>query len=89
MLPCREKLVLFRPPLDQSHPLPQARFASADRVLVDPLNFFKPYAQGGIDVHVVPGNHDSMVLEPNVRVLASRLRTILSEAQPGKPPTAP
>jgi len=30
-----------------------------------------------VRVHVVPGDHDSMVLEPNVRVLASTLREIL------------
>jgi len=29
----------------------------------------------------VPGDHDSMVLEPNVRVLAARLRRIIDEAE--------
>ena len=27
-----------------------------------------------VDVHEVPGDHDSMVLEPNVRALAARLK---------------
>ena len=31
----------------------------------------KDFAHCGVDVHLVPGNHDNMVLEPNVRVLAS------------------
>jgi thioesterase domain-containing protein len=29
----------------------------------------------------MPGDHDSMVLEPNVRVLAARLRAALDEAE--------
>jgi thioesterase domain-containing protein len=40
---------------------------------------------GGIDVHVVQGDHDSMVLEPSVRVLASRVRAALADAQQTKP----
>jgi thioesterase domain-containing protein len=32
-------------------------------------------------VFEVPGNHDSMVLEPNVRVLASHIRTCITEAE--------
>jgi thioesterase domain-containing protein len=58
--------------------------ASAERVLVDGHNHWKPYVTGGIDVHVVPGDHDSMVLEPNVRVLAEKLRTCLEDAQGAK-----
>jgi thioesterase domain-containing protein len=29
----------------------------------------------------VPGDHDSMVLEPNVRVLAARLRAVILQAE--------
>ena len=29
----------------------------------------------------VPGDHDSMVLEPNVRVLAAKLRAVIAEAE--------
>jgi thioesterase domain-containing protein len=29
----------------------------------------------------VPGDHDSMVLEPNVRVLAAKLRAVILQAQ--------
>jgi hypothetical protein len=35
----------------------------------------------------VPGDHDSMVLEPNVRVLAARLKAAL--ALPGRADAAP
>ena len=35
----------------------------------------------------VPGDHDSMVLEPNVRVMASLLKGCIEEAQrPGAHP---
>ena len=32
----------------------------------------------GLEVIEVPGDHDSMVLEPNVRVLAARLKELLA-----------
>ena len=34
-----------------------------------------------VDVHEVPGDHDGMVLEPNVRVLAARLRQSIEAAE--------
>jgi thioesterase domain-containing protein len=34
-----------------------------------------------VDVFEVPGTHDSMVLEPNVRVLASRIRGEIEAAE--------
>jgi hypothetical protein len=34
-------------------------------------------------VHEVPGSHDAMVLEPNVRVLAARLRACIQKAEAG------
>ncbi|MBP6738179.1 MAG: hypothetical protein KA139_12130, partial [Rhodobacteraceae bacterium] len=36
-----------------------------------------------LEVTEVPGDHDSMVLEPNVRTLAARLRAALAEAEGG------
>jgi hypothetical protein len=32
-------------------------------------------------VHEVPGDHDAMVLEPNVRVLAGQLRGCIEDAE--------
>ena len=43
-------------------------------------NEWTPYAPR-IEVVEVPGDHDSMVLEPNVRVLAARLRAALADAE--------
>ncbi len=75
------KVILFRPKLDESHRLSGGRVANKDRRLVDPTNHWAPYVSGGIEVHEVVGDHDSMVLEPNVRVLAKNLRAAVEEAQ--------
>ncbi len=74
------KITLFRPKLDQAHPLADGRIANSDRVIVRPDNGWSPYAQF-VEVHEVPGDHDAMVLEPNVRVLATRLRRILQQVE--------
>jgi len=34
-----------------------------------------------LSIHEVPGDHDSMVLEPNVRVMAARLRALIQNAE--------
>jgi acyl transferase domain-containing protein/thioesterase domain-containing protein len=78
------KVILFRPPLDTRHPLGGGRIANRRRELIDHANHWKPYVSGGIDVRVVPGDHDSMVLEPSVRVLAARVRECLEDAQRAK-----
>ena len=75
------KVSLFRPPLDASHRLSGGRLANAQRELVEPQNFWRPWVSGDIDVQVVPGDHDAMVLEPSVRVLATRVRAVLEAAQ--------
>ena len=79
------KVLLFRPPLDEVHDLGGGRIANSKRQLIDHQNFWQPWVAGGIDVHVVQGDHDSMVLEPSVRVLASRVRAALADAQQTKP----
>ena len=86
--PFNGKVTLFRPKLDESYKLGRGRFANAARLYVDHYNFWKPHALGGIDLHIVPGDHDSMVLEPNVRSLAAKLRLCLEDAQ-GQKPEAP
>jgi len=78
------KLVLFRPQLDAAHPLPTGRVANSQREIIDAHNHWRPFVSGGVDVHVVPGDHDSMVLEPNVRVMAQKLRLCLEDAQRAK-----
>ncbi|MGZ3458004.1 MAG: type I polyketide synthase, partial [Archangium sp.] len=41
-----------------------------------------PLADGGVEVHVVPGNHVTMLAEPHVRSLAKKVRAILEEQEP-------
>ena len=47
----------------------------------DPTLGWSEWAAGGVDVHVVPGNHATMVYKPHVEVLAERLRACLDQAQ--------
>jgi hypothetical protein len=39
------------------------------------------WAAEGVDVHVVPGNHASMVYKPHVEVLAQKLTFCLSQVR--------
>lgn len=75
------RLTLFRPPLDATFKLPRGRFANSYREIQDSNNFWDPFAAGGIDTFEVPGDHDSMVLEPHVRVLGSKVSEVLEAAQ--------
>ena len=58
---------------------PTARAAGADLG-------WGPFVAGGMDVADVPGDHDSLILEPNVDELAAQLRARLQQAnrQPEK-----
>ncbi|NEP35277.1 MAG: hypothetical protein F6K38_28820, partial [Moorea sp. SIO3B2] len=46
-----------------------------------PLNGWDGMAASGIEVHHIPGDHISMMLEPNVRVLAEKLKACLAVRQ--------
>lgn len=80
MKPYAGPILLYRPPLDLAHRLGRGRVANSKRELIDPDNWWAPWVTG-VKIHEVPGNHDSMVLEPNVRVLAGRLRGELEPLQ--------
>jgi thioesterase domain-containing protein/acyl carrier protein len=47
----------------------------------DPTLGWSEWASGGVEVHVVPGNHANLVYEPHVEVLAEKLTACLSQAQ--------
>jgi thioesterase domain-containing protein len=47
----------------------------------DPTMGWSSWAGGGVDVHVVPGNHASLMYEPHVEVLAEELTACLNQAQ--------
>ncbi len=72
----------------QLHPLKFANitlFTAGDRAaeheqIEDNLGW-KPFAGGGMDIHFVPGDHDSLMREPNVKTLAAKLRLCVENAQ--------
>jgi thioesterase domain-containing protein len=39
------------------------------------------WASGGVEVHIVPGNHANLMYEPHVEVLAKKLTACLNQAQ--------
>jgi thioesterase domain-containing protein/acyl carrier protein len=43
----------------------------------DPHLGWSKLALGGVDIHYVPGNHETLLREPNVRVLADELKGLL------------
>jgi thioesterase domain-containing protein len=47
----------------------------------DPTLGWNEWAAGGVEVHVVPGNHATMVYKPHVEVLAEKLRACLNQVQ--------
>jgi thioesterase domain-containing protein len=47
----------------------------------DPTMGWSKWASGGVEVHVVPGNHANLMYEPHVEVLAEKLTACLNLAQ--------
>jgi thioesterase domain-containing protein len=70
------RVAVFRPKLDVRYRLSGGRLVDSARNYVREDNFWTPHA-GELQVFEVPGNHDNMVLEPNVRVLVSQLRRVI------------
>lgn len=73
-------VTLFRPPPDQRWKVTGGRWVNSGRDYVIADNGWTPW-MSELQVIEVPGDHDSMVLEPNVRRLASVLRDILRGAE--------
>ncbi len=78
------ELVLFRPELPVEYRMPDGRLLNEFREVICEDN---GWARKGLvttdrlEVHEVPGDHDSMVLEPHVRTLAGLLREVLDAAE--------
>jgi thioesterase domain-containing protein len=47
----------------------------------DPTLGWSAWARGGVEVHIVPGNHANLMYEPHVEVLAEKLTACLNQAQ--------
>lgn len=81
------RVVLYRPPLDRHWKVTGGNWVSRGREYVFHDNQWTQFAPR-LEVVEVPGDHDSMVLEPNVRVLAARLRRLLADVEAGLPTTS-
>ncbi|MEC9312453.1 MAG: hypothetical protein VYA97_11850, partial [Pseudomonadota bacterium] len=79
---------LFRPPLDQHWQVSGGNWVSAEREYVFDDNDWTRWAPE-IEVIEVPGDHDSMVLVPNVSVLAAEVKARLDRAEAGYTAPAP
>ena len=79
------QVVLYRPPLDRHWKVTGGNWVSAAREYVFADNLWTPFAPA-LEVVEVPGDHDSMVLEPNVRVLAARMRSAIQAAEAAQTP---
>ncbi|MCP4821059.1 MAG: KR domain-containing protein, partial [Shimia sp.] len=73
-------LVLFRPPLSGKWDMGDGRLVDHERAYVFHDNDWGQHVPQ-VQVFEVPGDHDSMVLEPNVRVLATRMKKVIAEAE--------
>lgn len=78
------RVVLYRPPLDRRWKVTGGNWISGEKEYVFADNQWTAFAPG-LEVVEVPGNHDSMVLEPNVRVLATRMRDAIARAEASRP----
>ncbi|MEQ9258490.1 MAG: SDR family NAD(P)-dependent oxidoreductase [Roseovarius sp.] len=82
--PCDCPVVLFRPPLDRHWKVTGGNWVSTEREYVFDDNAWSPWI-GQLEVIEVPGDHDSMVLMPNVRVLAKHLNGLIAAQGAARP----
>ncbi|SFL28354.1 type I polyketide synthase [Shimia haliotis] len=78
--PWSGNLVLFRPPLSGKWDMGEGRLVDHERAYVFHDNDWGQHVPH-VQVFEVPGDHDSMVLDPNVRVLATRMKKVIAEAE--------
>lgn len=80
--PYAGSVLLLRPKLNVIYRLSGGRMLQDGRNVAMEDNGWTPFA-AGLTVQEVPGDHDSMVLEPFVRILADRIRKRLKEPARG------
>jgi thioesterase domain-containing protein len=73
-------VLLYRPKLRPTHVFGPGKAINKDRRRIYHDNGWSRYI-AQVEVFETPGNHDSMVLEPNVRILAAHLRPALEDAE--------
>lgn len=72
-------VLLLRPKLEIAYRLRDGRLLHADRNILKPDNGWTPYLSALV-IKEIQGDHDAMVLEPSVRVLATYMREALRSA---------
>ncbi|MEH6359107.1 MAG: SDR family NAD(P)-dependent oxidoreductase [Amylibacter sp.] len=80
MKPWDGSVALFRPPLLGHWKVSHNRWVDSQRAYVLPDNDWGQWTPN-LRTFEVPGDHDSMVLEPNVRVLAARMKDCIKAAE--------
>ena len=82
--------VLFRPPMDLKWQVAAGRWVSDAKEYVYPDNDWGQFAPQ-LQTIEVPGDHNSMVLEPNIRALVAKLRGVIAGIEAGMlvPPAPP
>ena len=70
-------MTLFRPPMDFHWKVSKGRWVTSEKEYLYPDNDWQRYVPH-VDVIEVPGDHESMVLAPNVTVLAQELSEIIA-----------
>jgi thioesterase domain-containing protein len=73
-------VLLYRPRLVPRWSFSDGTMIDKDRHYMSPDNGWTPWVRH-LEVLEVPGDHDAMVLEPNVRVLAKRLKKAIESAE--------
>lgn len=68
------------PPLDRKWQVTGGKWVSSAKEYVFEDNDLTRFAPS-LQVIEVPGDHDSMVLEPNVRVMAAKLKAVIAVAE--------
>ena len=76
------EIILFRPKLDKRYQIGSDLWLTSELEYAYEDNQWTPYVER-LEIFEVPGDHDSMVLEPNVRVMAQKLRDIIMRAEAG------
>jgi acyl transferase domain-containing protein/thioesterase domain-containing protein/acyl carrier protein len=74
------RIVLFRPKLEKAYVMGSGRYLTSGRKWVYEDNGWGEWCDE-VEVHEVPGDHDAMVLEPAVRVMAKQFRQAIEDAE--------
>ncbi len=82
--PWHGRMLLFRPPLDRHWQVSRGNWVSSQREYVFEDNQWTAWVPG-TQVIEVTGDHDSMVLDPNVAGLARHLRDEIARLESGAP----